>query len=107
GPWKLIDLVTADANFAHTFKFIEKVAPHDATVCVFGETGTGKELVAQALHRLSARRSGPLVPLNCAAVPQNLIESELFGHEKGAFTGADRQRIGAFEEANKGTLFLD
>lgn len=107
GPWRCADLVTADAGFARTFTFIEKVAPHDATVCVFGETGTGKELVAQALHKLSARRGGPLVPLNCAAVPQNLIESELFGHERGAFTGADKQRIGAFEEANKGTLFLD
>jgi DNA-binding NtrC family response regulator len=107
GPWTCADLVTADANFARTFAFIEKVAPHDATVCVFGETGTGKELVAQALHKLSGRRGGPLVPLNCAAVPQNLIESELFGHEKGAFTGADKLRIGAFEEANKGTLFLD
>ncbi len=107
GPWKCGELVTADAAFARTFGFIEKVAPHDATVCVFGETGTGKELVAQALHRLSGRRSGPLVPLNCAAVPQNLIESELFGHEKGAFTGADKLRVGAFEEANKGTIFLD
>jgi DNA-binding NtrC family response regulator len=76
-------------------------------VCVFGETGAGKELVAQALHRLSARRAGPMVPLNCAAVPANLIESELFGHEKGAFTGADKLRVGAFEEANKGTIFLD
>ena len=107
GPWKCGDLVTADAGFARTFALIEKVAPHDATVCVFGETGTGKELVAQALHRLSGRRGGPLVPLNCAAVPQNLIESELFGHEKGAFTGADKLRVGAFEEANKGTIFLD
>jgi DNA-binding NtrC family response regulator len=107
GPWRCVDLVTADAGFARTFGFIEKVAPHDATVCVFGETGTGKELVAQALHKLSGRRNGPFVPLNCAAVPQNLIESELFGHEKGAFTGADKMRVGAFEEANKGTLFLD
>jgi DNA-binding NtrC family response regulator len=107
GPWRCVDLTTADEGFARTFGFIEKVAPHDATVCVFGETGTGKELVAQALHKLSARRGGPLVPINCAAVPADLIESELFGHEKGAFTGADKQRVGAFEEANKGTLFLD
>jgi DNA-binding NtrC family response regulator len=107
GPWRCVDLHTADEAFARTFTFLEKVAPHDATVCVFGETGTGKELVAQAIHKLSARRNGPFVPLNCAAIPQNLIESELFGHEKGAFTGADRQRQGAFEEANKGTLFLD
>ncbi len=107
GPWHCVDLHTSDAEFAKLFKLIEKVAPHEATVCVFGETGTGKELVAQAIHRLSNRRTGPIVPLNCAAVPSTLIESELFGHEKGAFTGADRQRLGAFEEANKGTLFLD
>ena len=107
GPWRCADLVTADRTFAHTFAFIEKVAPHDATVCVFGETGTGKELVAQALHRLSGRKNQPFNALNCAAFPAELIESELFGHEKGAFTGADRQRKGAFEEADKGTLFLD
>ncbi|MCC7075028.1 MAG: sigma 54-interacting transcriptional regulator [Deltaproteobacteria bacterium] len=107
GPWRCVDLHTADAAFARTFAFIEKVAPHDATVCVFGETGSGKELAAQAIHKLSGRRGGPFVPLNCAAIPQNLIESELFGHEKGAFTGADRLRQGAFEEASKGTLFLD
>ena len=107
GPWRCGDLTTADAGFAKTFALIEKVAPHDASVCIFGETGTGKELVAHAMHRLSGRRSGPFVPLNCAAFPEELIESELFGHEKGAFTGADRQRKGAFEEADKGTLFLD
>jgi DNA-binding NtrC family response regulator len=107
GPWRCVELHTADAAFAKTFSFIEKVASHDATVCVFGETGTGKELVAHALHKMSGRRNAPFVPLNCAAVPHELIESELFGHEKGAFTGADRQRVGAFEEANKGTLFLD
>jgi DNA-binding NtrC family response regulator len=107
GPWRCGDLSTADQTFAKTFTLIEKVAPHDATVCIFGETGTGKELVAQALHRLSSRRTGSFVALNCAAFPEDLIESELFGHEKGAFTGADRQRKGAFEEADKGTLFLD
>jgi DNA-binding NtrC family response regulator len=107
GPWKCAQLTTADAGFAKTFALIEKVAPHDASVCIFGETGTGKELVAHALHVLSGRKNGPLVPLNCAAFPEELIESELFGHEKGAFTGADRQRKGAFEEADKGTLFLD
>ena len=107
GPWRCGDLTTADAGFAKTFALIEKVAPHDASVCIFGETGTGKELVAHAMHRLSGRRGGPFVPLNCAAFPEELIESELFGHEKGAFTGADRQRKGAFEEADKATLFLD
>jgi len=107
GPWRCADLTTADAAFARTFALIEKVAPHDASVCIFGETGTGKELVAHALHKLSGRRGGHFVPLNCAAFPEELIESELFGHEKGAFTGADRQRAGAFEEAHKGTLFLD
>jgi len=107
GPWRCAQLTTADATFAKTFGLIEKVAPHDASVCIFGETGTGKELAAHALHVLSGRKGGPFVPLNCAAFPEDLIETELFGHEKGAFTGADRQRKGAFEEADKGTLFLD
>ena len=107
GPWRCGDLVTSDADFARAFGLIEKVAPHDATVLIHGETGTGKELVARALHQLSGRRKAPLVALNCAAIPQNLIESELFGHEKGAFTGADRQHRGVFEQADGGTLFLD
>jgi two-component system nitrogen regulation response regulator NtrX len=88
-------------------RFIEKVAASDATVLITGENGTGKELVVSAIHRASARRDRPLVEVNCAAIPRDLVESELFGHEKGSFTGADRQRIGKFEQANGGTLFLD
>ena len=107
GPWSLGGLKTHDKAFAQTLKLIEKVAVFDATVCIFGESGTGKELVAQAIHDCSAKRSGPFVALNCAAIPEKLIESQLFGHEKGAFTGADKQVIGAFEQAQNGTLFLD
>ena len=87
--------------------FIERVAPTDATVLITGENGTGKELVVKALHAGSPRRNRPLVEVNCAAIPRDLVESELFGHEKGSFTGADKLRIGKFEQADGGTLFLD
>src|SRR5262245_57447211 len=89
------------------YDMIARVAPTDATVCIIGESGTGKEMVAQAIHELSRRRSGPFVPVNCGAVSPNLIESTLFGHERGSFTGAERLHHGVFEQASEGTLFLD
>jgi DNA-binding NtrC family response regulator len=88
-------------------KLIDTVAPTDATVMILGETGTGKELIARNLHDKSRRAGGPFIPVNCGALPENLVESELFGHRKGAFTGADTNRKGLFEVANGGTLFLD
>ena len=101
------EIVGRSAEMKRVLKLVETVAPADATVLILGETGTGKELVARAVHRLSRRRNFPFVTLNCAAIPTGLLESELFGYERGAFTGALTQKIGRFEMANRGTLFLD
>jgi formate hydrogenlyase transcriptional activator len=101
------EIIGASATLKRILKQVETVAPTDSAVLIRGETGTGKELIARAIHSLSARRERTLVKLNCAAIPTGLLESELFGHEKGAFTGAIAQRIGRFELAHKGTLFLD
>jgi len=101
------EIVGKSAELRRVLKLVETVAPTDSTVLIHGETGTGKELIARAIHNLSPRRSRTFVKLNCAAIPTGLLESELFGHEKGAFTGAVVQRIGRLELANNGTLFLD
>ena len=100
-------LIGSSAAMQQVYKLVGRVASSDATVLITGESGTGKELVAQVLHRSSNRRDGPFVAVNCAALPETLLESELFGHEKGAFTGAVVQRKGRFEQAAKGTIFLD
>ena len=100
-------IVGGSAALQHALQEVEVVAPTDSGVLILGETGTGKELVARAIHNLSARRDRPLIKLNCAAIPSGLLESELFGHERGAFTGALMRKAGRFEVADKGTLFLD
>jgi formate hydrogenlyase transcriptional activator len=101
------EIVGTSAALRRVQRQIEVVAPTDATVLILGETGTGKELVARAIHRLSPRKNLPFITLNCAAIPTGLLESELFGYERGAFTGALSQKIGRFEMAHRGTLFLD
>src|SRR5262249_2871790 len=101
------EIVGSSQPIRQLLRHVEKVAPSDSTVLILGETGTGKELVARALHRRSKRANRAFVKVNCAAIPQSLIASELFGHEKGAFTGALQRRMGRFEAANGGTLFLD
>lgn len=101
------DLIGDSAAMESVREMIHKVAPTNSTVLILGETGTGKELVARALHNQSLRAERPFVPINCGALPENLIESELFGHRKGSFTGADEHRVGLFEVANGGTLLLD
>jgi len=104
---KFEDLIGRSSAMNQVFDIIESVAPSDASVLIQGESGTGKELIARAIHRRSHRNEGPMIPVHCGAIPEALLESELFGHVKGAFTGANQTRIGHFEAANGGTIFLD
>jgi DNA-binding NtrC family response regulator len=105
--YRLEQMIGASEPIQHVMEFVQKVADSDSTVMIQGESGTGKELVARMLHFNSLRKDRPLVPVNCGAIPENLLESELFGHEKGSFTGATHARMGRFELANGGTIFLD
>jgi len=100
-------ILTNSASFKKSLEVVERLASTNTTALIRGETGTGKELIARAIHRLSQRAEKPLIKVNCAAIPENLIESEFFGHERGAFTGATQKRVGRFELANEGTIFLD
>src|ERR1700674_4800275 len=106
-PRKFEQIIGGSPALESVLEQVEQVAPTNSTVLIQGETGTGKELIARAIHNLSVRCGRPFIKLNCAAIPFDLLESELFGHEKGAFTGAIAQKIGRFELADKGTLFLD
>jgi len=100
-------IIGKSTKITEVAQLVQKVAPAKTTVLLLGESGTGKELFARAIHNLSQRRNYPFVPINCAAIPKNLLESELFGHEKGSFTGADAKKLGKFELADRGTIFLD
>jgi DNA-binding NtrC family response regulator len=107
GRFKLADLISQDPAMKSIFDTVEAIAISNSRVLILGETGTGKELIARAIHACSSRKVHPFIEVNCAAIPENLLESELFGHERGSYTGATSQRIGRFEEAGGGTLFLD
>jgi len=100
-------MIAGDPSMNTVVALADKIAPSDATILITGESGTGKEVMSQYIHRKSKRKDGPFIAVNCAAIPENLLESELFGHEKGAFTGASARRIGKFEEATHGTILLD
>ena len=100
-------MIGSSPAMVEIYKTVSRVAPTDATVIIEGETGTGKELVARMIHRFSQRATQPFVPVDCASIAPSLLESELFGAMRGAFTGADRDRVGVFEAANRGTVFLD
>jgi len=101
------NIIGASSGLKQVMNKVHQVAPKDSTVLIFGETGVGKEVIAQAVHSLSKRRNGPFIKVNCGAIPENLVDSELFGHERGAFTGAVHQKKGRFELAHTGTIFLD
>ena len=107
GQYNFGEIVGESERMQSVFRQIEKVAPTDSSVLIIGESGTGKELVARAIHHLSKRGAGPFIKVNCGALTESLLESELFGHEKGSFTGATRQRRGKFEMAHQGSIFLD
>jgi DNA-binding NtrC family response regulator len=107
GPPGFEEIVGLSPRLMEIFSLIHKVKDQDVTVLIQGESGTGKELVARAIHQHSARSDHPFIPVNCAAIPENLLESELFGHEKGSFTGADNRSVGRFEQADKGCIFMD
>src|SRR5437867_7413125 len=102
-----LGIVGRSEQMQNVFKLIGQLSTSDATALITGESGTGKELIARAIYSHSSRASQPFLAINCAAIPENLLESELFGHERGAFTGATHQRIGKFEQGNRGTIFLD